>query len=333
MRKPYFKKSHGAWYVNQHGKPVRLGTNEQEALIKWAAMQKDTAFTLADLIVKWLANVQKTKAAATHASYKRYANKWSELHGKMAATAIRGYHLSEFCERCYPTTDYSDSVRWQVQKVAVVAFAWAKEQGLIDVNHLADYRKSAKCGKRDTFLSVDQYDKLIAGCDDVTFRDLLIVLWETGARPFEIFQAEARHLNRAEHCLQYSKRAGDKVKSKEQQAIRTVWLSDKAFAIVSRLADQYPTGVLFRNAQFKKWTVSLCSKRLAALKRKTSVKTTLYEFRHGYAHHHATVLGTNIVTLAALMGHSSIKMLSEVYAHVGRNSEFMRAAVNGTPRS
>ena len=25
MRKPYFKKSHKAWYVNLGGKPVRLG--------------------------------------------------------------------------------------------------------------------------------------------------------------------------------------------------------------------------------------------------------------------------------------------------------------------
>jgi hypothetical protein len=43
----------------------------------------------------------------------------------------------------------------------------------------------------------------------------------------------------------------------------------------------------------------------------------------GFAHHHATVLGTNIVTLAALMGHASIKMLSEIYAHVGANASLL----------
>jgi hypothetical protein len=40
----------------------------------------------------------------------------------------------------------------------------------------------------------------------------------------------------------------------------------------------------------------------------------------GFAHHHATVVGTKIVTLADLMGHSSIKMLSEIYDHVGANA-------------
>ena len=29
--KPYFKKSHRAWYVNLNGRPHRLGTDEQEA--------------------------------------------------------------------------------------------------------------------------------------------------------------------------------------------------------------------------------------------------------------------------------------------------------------
>ena len=62
MRKPYFKKSHQAWYCNHNGKPVRLGITEQEAMVAWAAMYKDTDFSLADLVKKWLASVEKTKS-------------------------------------------------------------------------------------------------------------------------------------------------------------------------------------------------------------------------------------------------------------------------------
>jgi integrase len=330
MRKPYFKKSHQAWYCNHNGKPVRLGKTEQEAMIAWAAIYKASDFTLADLVKRWLAFVEKNKSKETHASYRRYANKWADLHGKQAAASIRGHHVSEFVERVFPPTDYSDSVRWQAQKVAVVMYAWAKDQGLVEINHLADYRKSARCGKRDSYLTLDQYKVLIKACQDSDFCDLLTVFWETGARPFEVFQAEARHLDRENRCLRFFKRKGDKVKSKEQNAIRTLWLSEKAFEIVSRLADRYPEGPLFRNNLGRKWTITGCSRRLSSLFRKTKVKTTLYDFRHGFAHYHATVLGTNIVTLAALMGHSSIKMLAEIYAHVGANAEFMLAAVNGT---
>jgi integrase len=329
MRKPYFKKSHQAWYFNHNGKPVRLGTTEQEAMVAWAASYKETDFSLADLVKKWLASVETTKSKETHTSYKRYANRWVKTHGKLAAASIRGHHVSEFVERAYPATDYSDSVQWQAQKVAVVMYAWAKEQGLIDVNQLADFRKSARCGKRDTYLTLDQFKVLRKACIDSDFCDLMTVLWETGARPFEVFQAEGKHLNREKRCFQFAKKKGDKVKSKESNAIRTIWLSQTAFKIVSRLADQYPEGVLFRNNFQSKWTIAVCSRRFSALHRKTKIKTTLYDFRHGFAHHHSTVLGTNIVTLAALMGHSSIKMLSEIYAHVGANANFMLAAVNG----
>jgi hypothetical protein len=46
MRKPYFKKSHQAWYFNHNGKPVRLGQTEQEAMVAWAAKYKETDFIL-----------------------------------------------------------------------------------------------------------------------------------------------------------------------------------------------------------------------------------------------------------------------------------------------
>jgi integrase len=214
-------------------------------------------------------------------------------------------------------------VRWQAQKVAVVAFAWAKNQGLLDTNPLSDYRKNARCGKRQTFITLDQYKTLKAACSDPAFKDLLEVLWETGARPFEVFQATARHFDPTAGHLRYIRANGDKVKS---HATRTIWLSQRALEIVAERVQRYPEGVLFRNGYNQKWTVTACSRRLAALRRATGLTVTLYDLRHGFAHHHATK-GTNIVTLAALMGHSSIKTLAEVYAHVGDNAECMRAAV------
>jgi len=99
-------------------------------------------------------------------------------------SSIRGFHVTRFCDDCYPVTaGYSDSVRWQAQKVAVVMFSWAKSEGLIDVNPLVGYRKSAKCGVRESFLTEADYLKLVTGCEDADFRDLLIVMWETGRSP------------------------------------------------------------------------------------------------------------------------------------------------------
>ena len=82
MKRPYFKKTHQAWYVNQ-GKdkpPIRLGKTEDEAMTAWAALQAAPAaapaqaagLTLADLVKEWLAWVLKSKSKETHRSYKHY---------------------------------------------------------------------------------------------------------------------------------------------------------------------------------------------------------------------------------------------------------------------
>jgi hypothetical protein len=42
---------------------------------------------------------------------------------------------------------------------------------------------------------------------------------------------------------------------------------------------------------------------------KTGVSTSLYQFRHGWAHHHVTVRKTDIVTLG---GWANVKMLAAI---------------------
>jgi integrase len=227
----------------------------------------------------------------------------------------------------YAVTDgYSDSVRWQAQKVAVLLFRWATAQGLLAKNPLEGFKKSTRCGKRGTFLKHADYLKLIEACEDDDFKNLLTLLWETGARPQELFQAQAKHLERIGESgrLVFRKAAGDNVKKHET---RIVWLNPTAFAIVAKLAERYPAGPLLRNGHGRKYTTSGSSQRFARLAKVTGVTTSLYEFRHGFAHHHATVKKTDIATLAALMGHSSTKMLVEVYSHVDANSDHMLRAV------
>ena len=127
---------------------------------------------VAQLVDRWLAWVGKNKSVATLRSSRNYGKRWAELknkdgkvmHGNLPAASIRGYHVTELCDEAYPVTKgYSDSVRWQAQKVAVVMFSWAKSEGLIDVNPLVGYRKSAKCGVREKFILEADYLKLLTG--------------------------------------------------------------------------------------------------------------------------------------------------------------------------
>jgi integrase len=333
MKRPYFKKSHQCWYYNDdQGTPVRLGKEEVEAKAKWAALLgtaadvQQGAITLRVLTARWLSCIEQEKSEGTYKAYAKYANAWAALHGDELADKIIGWHVTKFVAERYGKL--SGSVRWQAQKVCCLIFSWAKQQGMVKDNPLAGYKKTAKCGVRQGHISQEQFDRLIAACPDPAFRDLLVCLWESGARPFCLFQAEARHLDRTRRTLTFSKAAGDKVKGKAPDAVRVIVLSTKAFEIVCRLADQSPEGSpLFKNSKGSRWTIALCCNRLKTLKERSGIKTSLYELRHSWAHIHATEKGTPILTLMALGGWASVKMLASVYAKVSDNHEHLLRAV------
>jgi integrase len=361
MAKPYFKKSHKAWYANIDGKTVKLGRTEAEAFAEYArrldpaapeaASQAPAASispatpgvtapapvagpTLAEIVTRWRAHLKASANEGTYKSYERYARRWAAIHGSKPAASIIGADVTEAKDKLYPRVNddpnlnggkpYSGTCRRQHIKAAKQLFVWAKEQGIIKANPIEDYRSKSKFdryGKRDVDLSRDQFDRLFAACDDELFRQVLIVLWDIGCRPAEAFNATAKHLDRKNRCLRYA--AGE---AKGNKA-RIVYLTDRAFDILSRLADQHPDGPLLRNRIGRKWSVGSADARLTVLDARTGVKATSYVFRHAFCSRHVRA-GTNLVKLQNLMGHSSLKMISEVYAHIGGDSADLRAALS-----
>ncbi|HEY2414778.1 MAG TPA: tyrosine-type recombinase/integrase [Pirellulaceae bacterium] len=351
MRKPFYKASHKAYYVHHNGKAVKLGKTESEAMAAWAALQgvepaaqpeQPTANgrTLGAVIDEWLGMVKRDKSAATYASYQRYATAWKDKHGNLSAADIRPKHIRDLIVDNYTAQEngepFSGSVRAQAEKVTLGIFAWAFKEELIERNTVKGYERKAEFGKRKGWINDEQYAKLLAVCSDECFRDLLEVLWLTGARPFEIFQVERRHLDRANRRLVLRRADGDKVKAKPRQkdASRTIYLSERAFAIISRLADHYEAGVLFRNRIGQRWTNGSTSGRMVNLTTASGVRCqttgeapTIYNLRHSFATLGATVRNIDIATMAKLLGHKSTKMLLEIYDHRGDDSTFMLGAL------
>jgi integrase/recombinase XerC len=323
MNEPFFKRSHKAWYINKGGKQVRLARDKAEAWAKLSALDQQQTITpdsLGAMIDKYLEWVQANKSKATYDSYGRYLRSWRELHGHLPVTSIRGHHVEELTvKRCAKKSNgekFSDSAKWQCKKSAVVFFAWLKSQGLIDVNPLQGYKKGVTFGVRRNHISREQFDKLLDCCDDPAFRDLLTVMWETGCRPAEIFQATGKHFSREKRTITLRKADGDWVKSKKAGYVRVVYLSEAAYAIVCRLADQFGDGLLFSN-KGKRWSISSGLQRLKTMQKRCGVKSGMYMYRHSYAHRKASE-GMPILVLAELMA-TSIKMLESVYAHIGDN--------------
>jgi integrase len=362
MGKPYYKQSHKCYYANINGETVRLakgpkgGDTEAAAYAEYAKqinlapaalapvpgtpapvpgtpVPAPTGPTLGDLVAKFCAHVEANCPKETMLAYTRYSRQWATLHGHLLASEIAGHHITEAGNTLYPKVNkdhnrnngkpYSDSVRCQHAKVAKQVFAYAKSEGYIKVNPVEGYRSKVKWGKREVDLSREEFDKLLAGCHDPAFRDLLIILWDCGCRPKEAFDATAKHLDREAKCLRYAK--GKRGKP------RVIYLTandDRAFNILCRLADEHPTGPLLRNQIGNGWTIATASQRLRVLEARTSVKSTCYVFRHAFITRHVKA-GMNLVTLQNLVGHSSLKMISEVYAHVGGDDQHLGKALRG----
>jgi len=136
---------------------------------------------------------------------------------------------------------------------------------------------------------------------------VLTVLFATGARPFEVRIAEAKHLQGGTLVLPV---AGAKKKRKERRIV----LRGESLALVKKLAAEHPTGPLFRRASGKRWTASGLSHAVSAVAALAGVECSAYAFRHSVATD-ATRAKENPIILATALG-TSVQMLEQVYAHV-----------------
>jgi integrase len=110
-----------------------------------------------------------------------------------------------------------------------------------------------------------------------------------------------------------------KNESKGKQSQRVIHLSDLAWAILRRLAFKYPVGLLLRNTG-RPWTAQALSNRCARF------GFTPYQVRHTFATD-AILRGIDLQTIAVLMGHTDLKMLSKVYAHIQKRDSHLQDAL------
>lgn len=354
MRKPFYKASHNAWYwKNEAGKMIRLATTEHEAYTEWERIRKEhkdeqpaeaapvttpapepapevsemNVAALIDTYLEWIGRAEN-RSKSTHVSYTRALRPLKEMFGQTAAEKLLPKDLDKVVRErltTYKSRDgevkrYSETTRWHFYKASTAAFNWARDQGYIKAHCLVRLKDKPECAVRQDWIDQAQFDRLIAACDEPLLRDVLIVLWDTGARPFEIFQAQAKHLDHASRCLRFARSKGDNVKAKRKKkdATRTVRLSDRAYKIVCDLIEKQPEGYLFRNSLGNRWSAGLLSHRMRILKKRSGIeKLTLYTLRHSFCTR-LILADVNIRKVQELMGHQDLSMIAAVYAHLNK---------------
>jgi integrase len=220
-----------------------------------------------------------------------------------------------------PTTN---NYRRNLIRAVKAAFKWQEEQNPKCPSPVRSV-KVPKSLPRDVELTSDQFDRLAARAarsrDGGALLDLITVMRETGCRPQEVRRVEARHLDRANPCWDFPA-----AESKGQEHRRVVLLTDKAFAICQRLALKHPDGPIFRTSRGNQWTHRLLSYRLYKLSQRLGFPVCPYAIRHLWATE-AITRGVDLLTIATIMGHRNLKMLSEVYSHINKRSDHLRAGL------
>jgi integrase len=162
---------------------------------------------------------------------------------------------------------------------------------------------------RQAHLDADQCRALIAACEPVCFRNLVVAAILTGARPpHELAGLRVDDFDRKMHTLAVGGKTGR----------RDVWLSEEAAGFISEVAAGRPASSLLLPApDGGAWRGNLHWKLMQAAVAKAGLppNVTLYSLRHTHASQ-ALLNGANMQVLAENMG-TSIAMLQ---AHYGKYS-------------
>jgi integrase len=151
---------------------------------------------------------------------------------------------------------------------------------------------------------------------------LLVMLWNTGARPKEICCLTAEQVRMAtEGVIPLTDH-----KTAHKGKARFIVLTGEAWG-VARRRSQGGTGLLFPSETGGRLTAQAIGHRLKKLCRRAGVGHVIaYGFRHTFATD-ALTAGVPDATVAALLGHTSTAMLHRHYSHLTSRTTVLREAV------
>lgn len=270
------KKSKGPWYwklrkqfvVNIGGKRHYLGPDRTKAYQEWHRLStqerpritKNHVVAVLDEFLEWCA----TDRPDSYEWYSIRINAFARTCPTLRISSLKPEHV-----RAWVKTKKSDGHKRGCIIAISRALNWAVKEGVIEKNPLQHMEKPSP-GRRETFLTPEEFAKLLSQVTDEAFADLLTFCWETGCRPQEVFRLETRHVEETRCVFPESESKGKKRK-------RVIYLTPVAAEILKRLVARYPEGRLFRNADGKPWHRNNVACRFGRLQQRLAGKVILEE--------------------------------------------------------
>jgi integrase len=330
--KPWFRKDRNAWYVQLHGKQVKLaeGKGSRKAAIDAfhklmvgspGSTQSGDGFSVREIVDRFLAYARNQVTAVTLDGYIKYLEPFAERWGDLPAFEAEPKHVTDWLAE-HPL--WNCTTQFNAITAVKRCWKWAFDEGRIAANHISKCKKPRPLS-RAKIPDPEGVRIMLGGILSPRFRDFMTFLFETGCRP-----SEARKLTAQNIEIESGTRVA-RIWSKSSNATRQyrrIYMSEKAAEIVTRLSKEYPRGPLFRTRAGNPWNRNSINNQIIGIRKRTGLgkEAVPYALRHHWITD-ALARGVPIKTVAQLAGHTSTAMIDRVYSHlVDRQSVLQEAA-------
>ena len=329
--KIWFRKDVGWWMVTIAWRKIRLAKGKDarkaaeqkfhELMAGRSQAPESPTARIADILEAFLAWSKIHRSAETNRNYIWYGQSFAEHFGYLQASEFKPIHV----------TRWVDAHSWQrtternARRSIYRAFSWACEEGVLNRNPLQGMR-CPRAKPRGRFMSDAEYRTLLKHSDS-DFKLLLFALKETGCRPKEARTLRWEQVRDGRWVLEEHKT------SYKVEKPRVIYLTTPMRKMMDVLRRRSRGDHVFLNGHKKPWTCNAVRLRIARLKTKLNLQDDLcaYMLRHAFGTN-AILNGVDIATVAELMGHTSLEMVSGVYLHLADQRTHLNAAVDKATR-
>ena len=249
---PWYRSSHDAWYVWHGGRQIPLAKgkeNKGEAFARFAEVlgaatrppQPPKSLSTRAVVTAFLSSVRATIKPTTLSAYDCILQAFLKRFGEQDAALLQ----AEDVETWAKSRPWSQTTRRYALTVIGGVFRWAVREGCLADNPFRTLRRPAGRSRGAEILIAPELHERLLNVVSSQFRDFLEAVHGTGARPGEVTRVEAKDIVWDAACWMLAKH---KTARKSGRG-RTIHLPPAVLAICRRLAEQHPSGPLFRTTR------------------------------------------------------------------------------------